>query len=183
MKSKIISGFILLFALQLVSCSKQSESKFVKASRELFFGVDFTKNFDDAVTYYQSNPNVVDGKLFEEPSQGRKSDRNFVFQKHPVVNESFKGGNILIAQPGGKDTVAFKESFYFDNAESAAKSFQLIEQKLRPVSEKVVSSDSAGLNMKDYNAAKDDRISGIHAVLVADSATKGSWIHLFVKRD
>ena len=183
-RGKIFLSILFITAI-LVSCtSGPVESKFVKAARELFFDVDFSKNFDDAVTYYKANPNVVDGKLFEENTTAgtTKFDHRFVFQKHPVVTETFKGGGILVMRMDTSATSHFKESFYFVNAESAEKSFQLIDQKLRPHASKVVSSDSAGYKRTEYAAPKDDAIAGVDAELVPDSVFKGNWLHINIRR-
>jgi hypothetical protein len=168
----------LLLIPVLISCnSEPKESEFTKTAREVFFGVDFSGKYDDAVSYYKGNKNLVDVKMFDSTVAGAELKHQFIFQKHPLVKEGLKAGSIYLNRDPD-DSASFKQVFYFLTKDDALKSFQEIDAKLRKSANHVVTSDTADRKLVIFTAPKSDLVQGIMANLVFDSAENISVLTL-----
>jgi hypothetical protein len=163
----LLSGFLLTSVL--ISCkSEPEESEFTKAAREVFFDVNFSSKYEDALSYYKSNGNLVDVKMFDSARVASDSRHQFIFQKHPLVKQGLKAGSLYVIRRMD-DSTNLEEIMYFLNPENAQQSFQAIDQKLRKYANHVVTSDSADRKMVIYSAGKSDPFQAVIANLGVDS--------------
>jgi hypothetical protein len=168
---------VLLISV-LISCnSEPKESEFTKTAREVFFGVDFSGKYEDALSYYKGNSNLVDVKMFDSAAAGSESSHQFIFQKHPLVKEGLKAGTVYVSRDLN-DSASFRQVFYFVTKQDALRSFQQIDARLRKPSTQVVTSDSVNKKVVMYAADRSDVIHGILADLVSDSADQPAVLTL-----
>jgi hypothetical protein len=169
--AKMIRGLFsgLILSVVLISCnSAPEESEFTKTAREVFFDVDLSIKYDDALSYYKSNSNLVDVKMFDSTRPGAESKHQFIFQKHPLVKQGLKAGSLYVYRRMD-DSANFQQTMYFLSQEDALKSFQAIDQHLRKSANHVVTSDSADRKMVIYSAGNSDHFKAIIANLGVDS--------------
>ena len=178
---------LLLFIVLIIAegCkSKPEESKLYKTTKQLFFDAELNAQYKDVRSYYTSNHDLIDSKLFANRTADPTPDPNetdhvYMFQKHPMFSETLKAGVITIMKRMG-DSTGFKEILYFRNAEEAEKCYQEIDAKLRPSSQLVTTADSAGFKKVEFMAETGDVIKGVQAIVTGDSTETGRMITLNV---
>lgn len=183
--AKLTRGFLpfIMVTLIAISCKQEpKESDFVKATREVFFDARLLTTYDDALSTYKKNQNLVDAKLFDSSAPESEASHQFIFQKHPFVKEGLKAGSLYVSRLPN-DSAAFRQVIYFQSKEDGLKSFQSLDAKLRKPAMLVTTSDSTNKKVVMYAADKSDIIHGVLAELVTDSADRPAVLTLNVVKN